>query len=412
MEALLPGPEREPMNALQSDIPSHIPPQLVHDIDIYDLSAVDEDVHLAWKRLQDFGEIIWTPRNGGHWIVTNGALTYELFKDHERLSSKEISVPRGTNLYPIIPTQSDEPEHSAYRQIIQPAFMPREVQRYSEEARKLAVELIEEFKPIGECEFISDSALKLPLIIFLRIVDLPLEDRETLHGYTEVMTRESDPQVRVAAYQNTVDYLKYWIGKRRAEPGDDLLSQAVNCTVLGRPATEDEVLGLGANMLFGGLDTVASMMGFIMRFLAGHPEHRRWILEHPDKMRHAVEELLRRHGVANIARVAKYDIEIGGATVKEDEIVYLITCQHGLDDRVCPNPLEVDFNRPTPFHGTFGNGIHRCPGSNLARNEIRVMLEEWLPRIPDFRIKRSDKAVAQSGPVNGVLYLPLQWDVS
>ena len=400
------------MTAQASAVPTHVPSHLVHDIDIYDLSGVDEDVHLAWKTLQSFGDIFWTPRNGGHWIVTDGRLTYELFADHERLSSKEISVPRGLNLYPIIPTQSDEPEHSAYRQVIQPAFMPRAVQQYTDEARKLAIELIEGFEPAGQCEFVSDFALKLPLIIFLKIVDLPLEDRQKLHDYTKVMSRESDPQKRVAAYQKTVDYLKFWIAKRRAEPGSDLLSKAVHGSLMGRPPTDSEVLGLGANMLFGGLDTVASMMGFIMRFLAEHPEHRHWILDHPDKIRHAVEELVRRHGVANLARIARRTIQIGDAQVEEDDVVYLVTCLHGLDERLFPNPLEVDFNRPPPFHGAFGNGIHRCPGSNLARNEIRIMLEEWLPRIPDFRLREGDKVIAQSGPVNGMLYLPLQWDVA
>lgn len=399
------------MAALPIEIPPHVPPHLVRDVDMFNITALDKNLHLAWKSLQSVGDVVWTPRYDGHWIVTNGALTYELLKDHERLSSREISVPRGTNIYPIIPTQSDEPEHSAYRQILQPAFMPRAVQQYTDEARKLAIELIEGFKPQGECEFISDFALKLPLLIFLKIVDLPAEDREILHSYTEVMTREPDARVRIAAYQKAVDYLQHWVTKRRAEPGNDLLSKAVHATILGRPATENEILGLGANMLFGGLDTVASMMGFIMWFLAEHPAHREWIRAHPDKIQQAVEELLRRHGVANIARIANCDIEIGEVTIKKDELVYLVTCMHGLDDRVFSDPLEVDFNRPPPIHATFGNGIHRCPGSNLARNEIRTMIEEWLPRIPDFRVKDGETPRAQSGGVNGVLYLPLQWEV-
>lgn len=400
------------MTEILADIPAHVPPHLVHDIDVFNITALHEDVHLGWKSIQRYGDIVWTPRYGGHWIITGGALTYELFADHVRLSSKEISVPRGSNLYPIIPTQSDEPEHSAYRQIIQPAFMPRAVQVYSDKARRLAIELIEGFQPAGECEFVYDFGLKLPLTVFLEIVDLPIEDREILHGYTEVMTRSSDTNIRIEAYRKTVDYLKSWVEKRRAQPGEDPLSKAVHADILGRPATEEEVLGLGANLLFGGLDTVASMMGFIMRFLAENPGHRRWIIEHPDKIRRAVEELLRRHGVANISRIANCDIELGEATIKAEELVYLITCLHGLDERVFPDPLKVDFDRPTPFHAAFGNGIHRCPGSNLARNEIRVMLEEWLVRIPDFRIKDGEKPDAQSGGVNGMLRLPLQWDVS
>ena len=241
-------------------------------------------------------------------------------------------------------------------------------------------------------------------------MDLPHGDRERLHAWTEVMTREPDPQRRIDAYGNTVEYLKFWIDRRRREPGPDLLSRAVHGTILGRAPTDDEFLGLGANMLFGGLDTVASMMGFIMRFLAGHPAHRRWIIEHPDRLRHAIEELLRRHGVANIARVAKCDMTLGEATIRADDLLYLVTCMHGLDERVFDDPLAVNFERPTPFHGTFGNGIHRCPGSNLARNEVRILLEEWLARIPDFRIRDGDKPRAQAGPVNGVLYLPLQWE--
>ena len=124
----------------------------------------------------------------------------------------------------------------------------------------------------------------MPLSIFLTIVDLPIADREELYAYTKTSSRAPSQEERAAAFRQIIAYLEKWIAKRRAEPGRDLLSRIVHSEVDGRPVTETEVLGIAALLLFAGLDTVASMMAFVMRYLAMHPDHRRWMIENPARL--------------------------------------------------------------------------------------------------------------------------------
>jgi len=165
--------------------------------------------------------------------------------------------------------------------------------------------------------------------------------------------------------------------------------------------------------MFGGLDTVASMLGFIARFLALNPGHRRQIVERLDDeafLKHAVEELLRRHGIANTARIVAQDTELGGVQLKAGDVILPPNLLVGLDERAVEDPTRVDFARPFPIrHATFGNGVHTCPGAVLARRELQVFLQEWLRRIPDFEIKPGTTPVAATGMVNGVLKLELSW---
>jgi cytochrome P450 len=161
--------------------------------------------------------------------------------------------------------------------------------------------------------------------------------------------------------------------------------------------------------MFGGLDTVVSSMGFFMNFLARHPGHRRQLLEDPALLVPAVEELLRRHGIANFGRMVARDFEYRGLPLREGDLVLLPAALYNLDERQFGDPLTVDFHRPLQHHMGFGTGIHRCLGAQLARLELRVLLQEWLPRIPEFWIADPQAVVVKSGRINGVRALPLQW---
>ena len=389
--------------------PPHVAADRIVDVDFYDLPGAAEDVHDAWLRLARGHDMIWTPRHGGHWIATGSDVIEQLYKHTDLFSNREIAIPPGSMLIPMLPIQKDGEEHKVYRQIIDPAFKPTALAQYQARARALTIELIEGFRHKGVCEFIGDYALILPLTIFLSIVDLPQEDSAYLHEHAEVMTRTADIERRHAAFRAIIEYLQGWIERRRIEPGEDLLSHVVHAKPFDRAATDEELLGIGALLLFGGLDTVTSMMGFVMRFLATHAEHRRWMIAHPERMSAAIEEIMRRHGVANNTRTATQDVEIGGVTVRRGEYILVPTALHGLDPRAFDHPMDVDFERPAKWSATFGAGPHRCPGMNLARMEMRVMVEEWLARIPDFEIDTTRPIVQQSGGVNGVLQLPLRW---
>jgi cytochrome P450 len=399
------------MNAINSTIPSYVPPDLVFDFDLYNVPGVDDDYQLALKQLhyQNCPDIFWTPRNGGHWVVTRGEDMYQFFADHEHFSSHSLVVPKLAH-EPLMPIFADPPQHAAYRALLAPAFSPKAVAGLEQKARALAIKLAEELQAKGECEFINDFAQHLPIEVFMGIVDLPAQDRKMLLGWADTMVRPETPEAPMQTIQKIFAYMSEKIAERRVHPGTDLISQLINGKVFDRPLTDSELVGMCSLVLVGGMDTVASAMGFAAHFLAKNPAHRQQLVDNPELISKAVDELLRRFPIVNQGREVKQDYQYKNIPFKQGDMIVMLTTLHGLDERKFADPLTVDFNRPTPIHSTFGNGPHRCPGSNLGRTELKVFMQEWLKRIPDFQVKPGDKAGMRSG-VNGTIYrLPLVWN--
>jgi cytochrome P450 len=391
--------------------PPHVPTELVVDFDFYRPEGAEVDPFLALKRLHDKPEVFWTPRNGGHWVATRGEDIREILTDHETFSSRHVFVPATPDRPPSVPLEIDPPDHEKYRRLIMPAFSPPAVAAWADEARALAVSLIEGFHERGECEFMADFAQQLPMIIFLRMAGLPLEHREMLVSWVSAGVRPGDSERREANRANLAGYIKDLIAARRADPsGDDIISHVFRTGVDGRPLNDDEAWGVCYTLLGGGLDTVASSMGWVALFLARNPDHRRQLLQNPGLIPRAIDELLRRFSIPTIARVVRRDMSYKGAPLKAGEQILMPACLQALDERVFDDPLTVDFQRTDArMHCTFSQGVHRCPGSTLALREIRVFLDAWLARIPDFEVKPGE-AVRTSGGISlGVLSLPLVW---
>jgi len=399
---------------LDPSLPSHVPQSLVRDFDLYDVKVVDGDYHSALKQLHEPGmpDIFWTPRNGGHWVATRGEDIYEIFKDSERFSSRQLVVPRHRNPpFPLPPISLDPPEQAKYRALFAPALSPKAVSPLGEGARALAIELIEGFRARGECEFVSEFAQHLPIGVFMRMVDVPASDRDRLLEWADQQVRPTSEGAHDEAFKNLYAYAAQKVAERMANPGADLISQLTKGKIDGQPITAEQLSPMIFLLLVGGLDTVASALGFAARFLASSPGHRQELIEHPERIPGAVEELLRRFPVVNAGRVVVHDMEYKGVAMRAGDQIIMPTSLHGLDDRKFDDPMKVEFSRPTPIHSTFGNGAHRCPGSLLARTELKIFLEEWLKRIPNFRIKPGTTPGVRAG-VNATLYsLSLIWEV-
>jgi len=398
----------------RSEIPSHVPPELVRDVNIFAIQAIDPDIHKAWKTLQDSSpSLIYSPFFGGHWIPMRAHVIERMMSDHEAFINGGVWVPpMPPGMLPQLPIQSDGELHRAYRSFIMPYVIGKPLRLAIDGARELAIELIEGFKSRGECDFATEFAQHLPIEVFLKLVDLPSEDRPLLAGLAEVV-RQPDPVARMQAFGQMADYIAKYVDERIADPRDDMISRIANGQVLGRPMTRDEILGECTQVLVGGLDTVASMMGFIVAHLAVNTELRRRLVENPDLIEKRIDEIIRRFGVAGPARQAAKDVEFDGILVKAGDPIFVATALHGLDDQRWEDPMTVDLDRPsraTDFQ-TFGSGPHRCPGAALARSEIILFLEEWLKRIPDYRLVPERPMISASGSVTGVLSLPLRWDV-
>lgn len=398
--------------AVYADIPSHVPPECVVDVDIYRLPGVEHDLHSPWKQLQDSSRrsVLWTPHNGGHWIVIRGREIARIYADHENFSSNITIVPREWGeQFPLRPTTLDPPEHRPFRRLINAALSKRMVHSAEPKIRELAIGAIEGFRMHGRCEFISEFAEQLPIGVFMHLANLPIEDAITLPHYAEDPLCADGSLVGTPIMDRFADYLRAIVIERQKHPADDLISKLVAGTIDDRRLTEDEAVEVCTAMLTGGLDTVVSSLGFIMAFLARSPLHRRRLIADPSVIRPAVAELLRRFPIMTKARLVTRDQEVEGVTLKAGEMIVLPPL-HGLDEREFDDPMSVDFDRPPAANSTFGNGVHRCPGSTLAQTELAIALHEWLARIPEFEIDPLQPPIMQGGVLGTMLKLNLQWN--
>lgn len=369
-------------------VPEQVPPELVYDYDVYEPGPRGSDYYVALYALKHKAPpVFWTRHNGGHWYVTDAKLTNRVLRDSDCFSSRLLVLPRGNNPeVGFVPIFLDPPEHTKYRVHLSVALSRKAVSELAPSVRALAVELIEGLKPKGGCEFMSEFAFQLPIIVFLRLVDLPVEDRPKLLAEVAKIIRPGSNKEEII--RGLAAYLAPIVSARRANPGSDLISWLSTREVDGEPISEAKLHSMCTLLLIGGLDSVANTLGFFARFLAENPGHRRQIAENPAIVSAAVEELLRRFPTvtAGAGRVCVKDTELGPAQIREGEQIISATAMLNFDDETYPDPLTVDFARRISSVGSFGEGAHRCVGANLARSELGIFVEEWLKRIPDFEL--------------------------
>jgi cytochrome P450 len=253
-------------------------------------------------------------------------------------------------------------------------------------------ELIDGFEDRGSCDFTNEFAVPLPSTIFLRLFGLPLSELPQLLAFNDRTQRPAGTtgaeqlEERRANAQDVYRYFEAVIADRRGQaPRDDLLSTLLTSEVEGERLSDDEVIDISFLMILAGLDTITDTLTCSFKFLAEHPEHRQQILDDPSVIPSAVEELLRwETPVMSIIRVAQADAEIEGCPVHQGDVVLACLGSANTDEREFDNAGEVEFTRNPNRHIAFGGGIHRCLGSHLARQELRVALREWHRRIPHY----------------------------
>lgn len=391
--------------------PDHVQPERVVDFDFLRPEGVDhQDVYSIWSKLHAGPDIVWTPRNGGHWIFTRAEDIRFVQEHFDPFSHEEFALPRGTHKIKMPPLAVDPPGHARFRAMLNPFFTPSRVRIMEEQARPLTIQLIEAMKPRGGCEFVSEFARVMPVMMFLGIVDLPTDRRDEFVGWALSAMTAPDQATKDHYYGKVTAYLAGILDERATSPGTDLLSRIVGWRKDPRYEGEHEVMGMALLVFFGGLDTVANMLSFTARHLAQHPEHRHRIIADPSIAPVAAEEYIRRHGLPNTARVVTRDVDYKNVTFKKDDMVLVSTTLSSLDERCYPHAAAVDFDREPQPHNTFGNGPHKCVGAPLARVELMIFLQEWLSRIPEFRLDPDHKPHTHSGRVLGVESLHLRWD--
>ena len=394
--------------------PAHVPAHLVRNFSFATAPGATEDPHRAAAFLFQGPDIFYSPivhAGTPAWVVTRLDLIREIYQDPESFSSNETSRVAEVlgDSWRLIPVNLDPPEHTKYRIIVNPIFSPQRMAELEGGVRDTCIEMVESFRHKGGCEFIEAFGRAFPVTIFLRLMGLPLEKTADFVAWEEGLLHAKTPEQAVHAARATRDYLVAVMNDRRVNPRDDLSSLLANAQVDGRPFTDDEVIGSYFMFFLAGLDTVTSALGFVFRELAQQPHLQQQLRDDPGLIPNAIEELLRAYTIVESKRWVTRDVEFHGVTMKKGDWIFLGTPICGRDDHEFPDPHHIDFTRENVRHLAFASGPHRCIGSHLARREIKIALEEWLTRIPPFRVKAGETPKAQATIVWGVTYLPLEW---
>ncbi len=397
--------------SFSSLIPNHIPENLVFDFDyIKDVEGVDPYKNMERLLEEDVPDFLYTPAYGGHWIATRYEDIQAILKDHENFTSFPILIPALDQDRPLIPQQIDPPDHQNYRRILGPMFSPAAIRKHEELIRNLTNQLIDSFIGKGECDFVAEFASKLPTLAFLKLVGSPTEQVEKLVALDQTFL-SGTPEEQEKAGTALAGFTAELVSEKVRHPGDDWVSYMLSRKgENGEPELDIGTITEITYFLFiAGLDTVLNTLGHTWRYLALNQHEYRKLGEDPELVADAVEEFLRVYAVVNDARRARHDLKYKGIAIKKGEAVLLPTMLANRDAGVFENASSVQLDRETNVHLAFGAGIHRCLGSNLARIELRIALEEWLKRIPEFSIRENARVTAYARVTIGLHALPLVW---
>jgi len=353
----------------------------------------------------------------GYYVFTDQKWIFEVLQDPELFSSAAVMPTDPDPPHRLIPEQLDPPEHTKWRQLLAGYFAPRRIETMAEAQRSYCVELIERLSGAGGCDFVSDFARLFPTSIFLRLLGLPMADFEKFMEWEHKalhLSEDEDPgrQIGAGAMLEFVMYLTEFVAERRAATGpagDDIISAAVHWEIDGRGITDDELLNCLVLLFVAGLDTVANQLSYSLHHLATHAADRKRLVAEPTLTPIAVEELLRAYPIVQPSRKATRDIDFHGCPIHAGDMIMLPLAAAGRDDAAYRDAKAVDFDRESSRHLSFGAGPHRCLGSHLARQELKIVLEEWHRRIPDYGLAGSAIVTEHSGGIFGLDTLPLRW---
>ncbi len=392
------------------------------DFDVYDQSIaapIDRFQELA-ADLAAKGPVVYSTAHGGHWIVTRYSEIHEVLRDAETFSSYPNNLVTNEAFGKFIPIELDPPEHTGYRKALQPLFGPARMKTLSDSIRVVVNDLLDGFAAKGEAEYISEFAHELPARIFLALMDWPIEDAPLFTEATDVVlfgkpggTEEESLEARGIAGMQMLGYFQKMVDERRANPGDDVTSQLIHTEVEMedglRLLTDEELNRMFFLLLIAGLHTVQGSLAWAIVHLVNNPEQRQSIVDDPDMIPTAVEEILRIEAAVVPGRRATRDVELGGVTIAEGEQLILMLCSANRDGEEFDEPDELDLTRKPNRHLAFGGGAHRCLGSHLARIELTIALEEIHRRIPDYQLVASDPPVFHASQVRGCVRMPIRF---
>ncbi|QGA06127.1 cytochrome P450 [Nocardioides sp. dk884] len=374
--------------------------------------------------------IAWNDTHGGYWFVAGHQELFDVARRADVLSNESdpygvlhgydgISIPapdkeavkaRGSVGGFL---EMDPPRQRHWRQALNAYLSPAAVARWKPILDEIARATVDEFIEKGEVDFVDELANIVPAIMTMGLLGWPLDQYEPFveptHAgvYTspddvagQARLRETGTQMVMAQYR-----LMEQVKQTRA-PG--LVEGMLRAEIDGAPAEESEVRGNIGLLIGGGFDTTTSLTAHALEWLSDHPDQRQRLIDEWDTLiDSATEEFLRFYTPASgDGRTIAQDVEIDGVRFEEGERLWLSWAMANRDPKVFENPNEIILDRTGNRHASFGLGIHRCIGSNVARSMFKAMLKEVLDRLPDFTVDHSQSVhYDTTGVINGMKHL-------
>ncbi len=360
--------------------------------------------------------IAHTGRFGGAWLPTRYEDVAAIAYDTEHFSSRSIIMsnfrpPR--ELAPLgtaPPISSDPPVHHDARKLLLPPFTKAAVTRQEPATRAFCHSLIDAFTGRDVVDAARDYAQHIPVRVIAAMLGFPPQDGPQFREFVENALEGINlpPEERIARMTKLFDYLLAQVRDHLDNPRDDLTTYLINAELHGHKLDPSHIVGTMALLLIVGIDTTWSAIGASLWHLAKTPADRGRLVAEPGLLPTAVEELLRAYAPVTMARLVKQDVRWRGVGMKADDWILLSFPAANRDPAQFDRADEVVIDREVNRHAAFGLGIHRCVGSHLARMELRVALEVWLGRIPEFTLADPSAVTWSAGQIRGPRTLPLR----
>jgi len=383
--------------------------------------VIGNDPWPMYAGLRDFAPVVSAPfsrsRSGNVVILSR-------YEDvHMALRAPELFEANGANEMgqqrPVIPLDIDPPEHAKYRKLLDPLFSPRAVAALANDTRAIAKEMLAKIAESGQADFHEAFTVPFPCRVFLNVVGFPADDLDLflrwkdafVHG--EAVAGSNDLTVLrelwAATAAEVYAYFDAMLDRRIADPADDLATRLVQAEIGDQPLTRNEMLDILFLQMAAGLDTVTATLDCVLTRLARDVELQKACRGEPERTRQIVEELLRvETPVSLVLRYATQDMVMHDVQIAKGDLVMLLLGAANTDDRVFDEPMTTDINRDNSRHMAFGGGVHRCLGSHLARQELKVALEEIFATLGTFTIPQGQEVNFIPG-IRTAVSLPLQW---
>ena len=376
------------------------------------------DPYPIWDDLRQRCPVAHTERYGGGWFPATHAGVSAIANDTKNFTSRTVIVNNGRPMEDALPApigvappiSSDPPFHKFARRLLLPAFAPGPINALEDQVRTLCNKLLDD---MGDHEVVNggtEYAQFIPTAVIRQMLGFPAKDEELFREFVHIVIGSIDLPVeeRIVQFQPIEDYLVGQIEDHQANPRDDLTSFLLDLEVNGEKLALEHVFGTMILVLIAGIDTTWSAIGSSLWHLAKNPDDLKRLVDEPDLMPIALEEFLRFYAPVTMARLVKHDMEYLGCPMKEDDWILLGFPAANRDPAAFEDAERFIVDRLENRHLAFGLGIHRCIGSNLARLELRVALEEFIRRYPRFELAEPDAVTWAPGQIRGPRNLPLR----